>query len=131
MQTIQDHPDYKAMQADVDATNRLQEQEQVANNIEAQRIRAEEGQYLHARVMELIDKYEVDRVALHQDIGSLWVAVQDYQRLTHQLPPGFSENLFNEINLVSLKPSGRWSSGYSTTRVAVMGWFSSAGKRWE
>jgi len=131
MQTIQDHPDYKAMQADVDAANRLQEQEQVANNIEAQRIRAEEGKFLYARVMELIDKYEVKRDALHQDLGPLWVAVQDYQRLTHQLPPGFSENLFNEINLVSLKPSGRWSSGYSTTRVAVMGWFSSAGKRWE
>ena len=131
MNSIKDHPDYKRMTADVEASRRVQEQEALANEMEAARIRAEEGKYLHAHVMELLDKYEVNRSALHQDVGHIWVAVQDYQRLTRQLPPGFNENTFNEINLASLKPSAHWSSGCSTTRAAIMGWFSSAGKRWE
>ena len=130
-QELLTHPLMKKVQADLAETRRVQEQEALAQEMEAARIRAEEGKYLHAHVMELLDKYEVNRSALHQDVGRVWIAVQDYQRLTRQLPPGFSENTFNEINLVSLKPSARWSSGYSTTRAAIMGWFSSAGQRWE
>lgn len=132
---LQDHPLMKQVMADVQAERQKQEQQKLSDQMEAQRLRQEQGQYLNRQFQDAIAQYEGERQALHTTVGTVWAAAQAYARVTGVLPPGFMENVFNDINLPSMVAGGSpWanhSPGFSTTRASVMAWFANQGRRWE
>lgn len=124
----------KQVTADIAETRAKKDAEQVVNELERQRLRQEQGKYLHDQYTQAVAEYERIRGDAHAIVGRVWIAAQAYSRLTGQNPNEFPENTFNDINLPTLKPNPSpygMSSAVSTTRGAVMGWFASTGTRWE
>ncbi|MBL8353177.1 MAG: hypothetical protein JNL87_23025 [Burkholderiaceae bacterium] len=129
---MMDHPLMRQVQADIVEARRLADMKRMEDAQEAARIRAEQGVFLRKQFHDAVDEYEEQRRVLHQILGRVWIASQEYSRVTGSPPPDFPENTFNEINTPTLRPAANhWSSGFSTARAAVMGWFASTGKRWE
>lgn len=128
---IQDHPTFKQIQQDVAAENQREEQARQEQAMEAQRLRQQQAQLLNREYLAAAEEYEQARAALHEKLGQIWRIANDYSRLTSHYPPTFPENVFMEISVPTLAPSHEWSSPFSTTRTAVMGWFASTGKEWK
>ena len=126
------HPLMQQIQKEVAETNRLAEQERLAAELEATRLRQEQGQYLGRLFQEQLDQYEQARIQFHEQVGQLWASVMAYSHLTGVHPSNFPEALFNEINAPSLRPLGLHSlpSGFTTTQASVMNYFNSQGKQW-
>lgn len=131
---IQSHPLMKQIQADVAEANKLQAEERLAQQAEAGRLRAEQGQLLNREYLAAVDRYELARAALHDAAGDLWGRAQDYARLTSKNPPTFMEAAFMSIDTPSMvPPKGPYSQmngNIGTVRAAVMAWFNSQGRTW-
>ena len=128
-----DHEAFKAMQAEVDEANRLEEQERKAQQLEAQRLRAEQGQMLNREFQAKVEEYEQLAALVHAKLGEMWRVVQEYKRLTSNLPPAFAESTFTEVNVPSLRPKANphdWGSPFPTTKIAVINYFNTGGKGW-
>jgi hypothetical protein len=132
MNTIEQHPEYKRMMAEVQKSAADAKLQRELDAGERARLRAEQGKYLREQHNEAVAEYEAARLKLHQTVGVVWHSAQEYSRVTGTMPNDFSEGLFNDINLPSLRPAPHaWSNPFSTTRASVMAWFASNGKRWE
>jgi hypothetical protein len=127
---FKDHPQFKAMAADVALANQAEEQERVAAQLEQQRLRQQQAQLLNRDYQARVEEYEELRKMVHAKLGEIWRVATEYQRLTSQYPPTFLENTFMSVDIPSLLPSNQFSSPFSTTRASVMAWFSSLGKGW-
>lgn len=131
---ISDHPLMKQITTEVAAENLKAEQQRQADQMEAARLRAEQGQLLNREYLQSVERYEQARTALHAAAGDLWRTAQDYARLTGSPPPSFMEATFMRIDTPSMvPPTSHWgsiSSGIGTVRAAVAGWFATMGKTW-
>jgi hypothetical protein len=130
---LSDHAAFKQMQEEVAEANRLEEQERKAQQLEAQRLRQEKAQLLNREFTARVEEYEQMAGLVHQKLGEIWRVAQEYSRLTSATPPAFVEDAFMSVNVPSLIPKTSpydMSSPYSTTRIAVMNYFSTMGKAW-
>jgi hypothetical protein len=128
-----DHEAFKQIQAEVDEVNRLEEQQRKADQLEAQRLRQEKAQLLNREYTAKVEEYEALAGQVHQKLGEVWRVAQEYSRLTGVMPPAFMEDAFMGVNVPSILPKTSpydMGSPYSTTRISVMGWFSTMGKSW-
>jgi len=128
-----DHPLMKQVQQDIAQANAREEQQRALDNLEAQRLRQNQAQLLHREYQAKVSEYERLRADVHALLGEMWGIVQDYHRLTSQNPPTFPENTFMSIDVPSLLPSTNphhMPNNFSTTRAAVMGYFSGLGRTW-
>jgi hypothetical protein len=121
---------FRAAEQEALAAKAQAEQDRQSEAIEAARLRAERGRYLKEQFEDAVSKYEVQRNELHQSLRHVWEAAQQYSACTGQLPNTLSENVFNSIDIPSLRNPNNFSSGFSTTRAAVMGWFATGAKSW-
>lgn len=127
------HPLMAKVQADIAETRAKQQADRLAGEMDAQRLRGEQGKYLKAQYDQAIADYERLRQETHDAVGRIWAAVQAYSAVTKAHPQGFVESLFNEISVPSLIPNPSpyaLRPMHTTTQVAVMGWFASQGKQW-
>ena len=124
---IKDHPEIKRIKQEVEEANRIEEQQRLLTHAEQQQLRAEQGRVLAEQHLQDIQRYEELRTLLHQHLGVVWRGAQEYSKVTGQLPGTFPESIFNSIDLPSLSKPNHWSAGFSTTRQAVLAYFSNRG----
>ena len=120
--------------AEVEAEEAQEAAARQAAQMEAQRLRQEQGQLLAREFQAHVARYEELRHQLHAHLGLLFRVAQDYSRLAQgTYPPTFMETEFMSINLPSLVPSTNpyaQSSPFTTTRGTVMGFYASTGQDW-
>lgn len=126
---IASHPLMKQVLADVNEAKLKQEQERIAQKVEAQQLRANQGRYLAEQTRDAIAKYEALRVELHALVGTVFISNLQYQNLTGSPVPGYQDSILGDINIPTLQPKpGEWVSHFSTARAAMTGYFSNGGK---
>ena len=125
---LSDHPEIKRIKQEVEEATRIEEQQRILNHAEQVALRSEQGRVLGEQHLQDIQRYEELRQQLHNQLGVVWRGAQEFSRCTGQLPATFPESIFNSIDLPSLTHANHWSAGFSTTRAAVLSYFSTGGK---
>ena len=127
LQELQKTSVFREAEREAEANRYVAQQAYLAAATETARMRAEAGKLATLEVTNAIARYEVLRAELHEQLRAIWAAGQEYSRLTGVLPPQLPLTTYNSINLPSLVKD-EWSSGFSTTRAAVMSYMNTNGK---
>jgi len=129
MEEVSTHPLMKQVLAEVAEDRRLREMDEQAQGMEQQRIRAEHGKFLANQFLTLQAEYEVKRKDMHEHLGKMWNASQEYVKLTGVPPPAFLEQMFMSVHIPKMDPNA-WTNGFTSTRQAIAAWMQSFGKVW-
>ena len=123
------HPQFQQIALDLKLKREQDQLLQIADKLEAARLREEAGRVAKTVYELALEEYEEQRVKLHAALGQVFLANLGYQRVTGVPVPSYPEKLVLAVNTPSLKPdAGQWLSDTSTGTMAVQAFFSN--QRW-